>query len=120
MEPYDSMRFHAWKRHEIIVWNHMVPCIESHGRLMKLHPDNGLIAVVPLSSGCFSEKKMFRKNNANIRKRLKVNLQFYIHSQDDRLEPRYNLCSHFYLCNHAFLLRNPIGSIGVTKKLFRT
>ena len=32
------MRFHAWKRHEIIVWNHMVPCIESHGRLMNLDP----------------------------------------------------------------------------------
>ena len=38
MEPYDSMRFHAWKLHEIIVWNHMVPCMESHGRLMNLDP----------------------------------------------------------------------------------
>ena len=38
MIPYDSMRFHAWKRGEIIVWNHMVPCMESHGRLMNLDP----------------------------------------------------------------------------------
>ena len=38
MEPYDSMRFHAWKWREIIVWNHMVPCMESHGRLMNLDP----------------------------------------------------------------------------------
>ena len=37
-DPYDSMRFHAWKRHEIIVWNHIVPCMESHGRLMNLDP----------------------------------------------------------------------------------
>ena len=27
---YESMRFHAWKRHEIIVWNHMIPCMELH------------------------------------------------------------------------------------------
>ena len=41
MEPYDSMRFHAWKRHAIIVLNHMVPCMKSHGRLMNsdhFHP----------------------------------------------------------------------------------
>ena len=38
MEPYDSMQFHAWKRHEIIVWNHFVPFMESHERLMNLDP----------------------------------------------------------------------------------
>ena len=49
-DPYDSIRFHAWnhdlhtyrgmKRHEIIVWNYVVPCMESHGRLMNLDPGN--------------------------------------------------------------------------------
>ena len=39
------MRFHAWKRHEIIVWNHMVPCMESHGRLMNLDPGNVEVCV---------------------------------------------------------------------------
>ena len=43
MEPYDSMRFHAWKRHEIIVWNHMVPCMESRGRLMNLDPGSDFL-----------------------------------------------------------------------------
>ena len=30
--PYDDfMICHAWKRLEIIVWNHMIPCMELHG-----------------------------------------------------------------------------------------
>ena len=31
MESNNSMGFHAWKQREIIVWNHMFPCMELHG-----------------------------------------------------------------------------------------
>ena len=31
MEPFYSLRFDAWKRHEIIASNHMVPLMELRG-----------------------------------------------------------------------------------------